>query len=416
MKTHGTGSLVKLLPGLLFVLFWLVPVSAAPAPDAIVIGCTLPLTGRFAGNGIEVKDGYEIAVQHINDAGGIFIKEFGKKIPVKLLLYDDESDPQKAVTRYEKMNTDDKVVAYLGGFSTTINASLVAIAEKNKIPIVVSHFGQLKPHRQGYKYLFSPFQKATPDHPKLLDAAAEIFGKDNLKTVAFVMSRSEAAFDELNEFKARIAREGQYKDKEGKFKTVVEETYPLGATDFSMIIAKAKAANAQIWISHPTPPEGIAMMRQMKELDYNPQMVDMTQASSDRGWPGGEHQIGEFVSTLESWIPGLPWPGNDRLIADAKKRLGGKLPWCGVGTGYMDVQVLANAIERAGALDREKIRDALTRTEMMTVGGPVKVRPDGTFELNVYLCQWQKGAYVPVWPKKYAVAKPILPMPKWSER
>ncbi len=416
MEGHVAGKMLRILSSLLLVLFWLAPVSAAPAPDSIVIGCTLPLTGRFAGNGVEVKDGYEIAVQHINEAGGIFIKEFQKKIPVKLVLYNDESDPQKAVTRYEKMNTEDRVVAYLGSFSTTINASLVAIAEKNKIPLVVSHFGQLEPHKQGYKYLFSPFQKAAPDHPKLLDAAAEIFGKDNLKTVALVESRSEAALDELREFKARAAREGQYKDKEGKFKVVVEETYPLGATDFSMIIAKAKAADAQIWISHPTPPEGIAMMRQMKELNYNPQMVDMTQASSDRGWPGGEHQLGEYVSTLESWIPGLPWPGNSKLIADAKKRLAGKLPWCGVGTGYMDVQVLANAIERAGSLDRNKIRDALAKTDMMSVGGPLKVRPDGTFELNVYLCQWQKGAYLPVWPKKYAVAKPIFPMPKWSER
>ena len=155
-------------------------------------------------------------------------------------MYNDESDPQKAVTRYEKMNTDDKVVAYLGSFSTTINASLVAIAEKNKIPIVISHFGQLRPHKQGYKYLFSPFHKAAPDHPKLFDAAAEVLGKDSVKTVAFVMSRSEAAFDELAEFKARIAREGPYKDREGNFKMVVEETYPLGATDFSMIITKAR--------------------------------------------------------------------------------------------------------------------------------------------------------------------------------
>ena len=126
--------------------------------------------------------------------------------------------------------------------------------------------------------------------------------------------------------------------------------------------------------------------------------------------------MGEYVVALEAWTPGLPWPGNDRLIEDAKKRLGGKLPWSGVGTGYVDVQVLADAIERAGSLDREKIRDALAKTEMMTVGGPVKVRPDGTFELMVYLCQWQKGSYVPVWPKKYAVADPKLPVPKWSER
>jgi branched-chain amino acid transport system substrate-binding protein len=388
----------------------------ASAPDQIKIGCTLPLTGRYAGNGIEVKDGYEIAVEHINQSGGIFVKEFNKKIPVKLFMYNDESDAQKAAARYEKMHAEDQVIAYLGSFSSAINTSLVAVAEKNRVPIVVSHFGHLKPHKQGYRYLFSPFHKASPDHPKLFDALADIFGKETQKSIAFVMSRSEAALDELAEFKARIAREGQYKGGEGNFRVVVDETYPVGATDFSMIITKAKAASAQLWISHPTPPEGMAMVRQMKELDYNPQMIHMIQASSDRGWPGGEKQLGEYVAALEAWIPGLPWPGNEKLVDDAKKRLGGKLPWCGVGTGYMDVQIVADAIERAGTLNRDKIRDALAKSEMMTVGGPVKVRSDGTFELNVYLCQWQKGRYVPVWPKKYAIAEPVLPVPKWSER
>ena len=79
------GKIIRTVVALLLVLFWIAPVPAATAPDQIVIGCTLPLTGRFAGNGIEVKDGYEIAVQHINEDGGILVKEFGKKIPVKLI-------------------------------------------------------------------------------------------------------------------------------------------------------------------------------------------------------------------------------------------------------------------------------------------------------------------------------------------
>jgi branched-chain amino acid transport system substrate-binding protein len=383
--------------------------SAGSAPDAIVIGCTVPLTGRFAANGIEVKDGYEIAVQHINEDGGILVKEYGKKIPVKLIMYDDESDPTKAAARYEKLFSEDKVVAYLGGFSTIINTSLIAVAEKNKVPIVVSHFGHLAPHRQGYKYLFSPFQKTIPDYPKIIDAITDISGSRRPKRIAIVMSRTEWPLETAKAYKEKI-------EKGGIYELVLNETYPLGSTDFSMIIAKAKAAGAEVWLSSPTPPEGIAMVRQMKELDYSPQFINMAQASSSRGWPGKAKDIGEYVVALENWIPGLKWPGNDRLIRDAKKRLGGKLPWCGVGTGYMDVQVLADGIERAGTLDRDKIREALSKSNMMTVGGPVKARPDGTFENIVYLCQWQKGEYVPIWPKDYAVASPVFPAPKWSAR
>ena len=394
---------------LILTAYEVVLAASSQAPDSIKIGCTLGLTGRFAGNAIEVKDGYEIGVQHINQAGGIFIKEFGKKIPIRLVLYDDESDPPKAAARYEKLFVEDKVTAYLGSFSTVVNTSLIAVAEKNKVPIVVSHFSHLAPHQQGYKYLFSPFYKTTPDYPKILDALTEISGKEKPKRIAIVMSRTEWPMETAKAYRARIAEEGQSK-------VVVDETYALGATDFSMIITKAKATDAEVWLSSPTPPEGMAMVRQMKELNYSPKFVNMTQASSSRGWPGDDKEIGEYIAALENWIPGLTWPGNGQLIEDAKKRLGGKLPWCGVGTGYMDVQVLANAIERAGSLDREKIRDALAKTDMMTVGGPVKVRPDGTFELLVYLCQWQKGKYVPVWPKKYAVADIVYPIPKWNER
>ena len=408
-KFRDTVIGISITLSLVLVSYGIVAAASGLAPDSITIGCTLGLTGRFAGTAIEVKDGYEIGVEHINQAGGIFIKEFGKKIPVKLIMYDDESDPTKAAARYEKLYTENKVVAYLGSFSTIVNTSLIAVAEKNRVPIVVSHFGHLAPHRQGYKYLFSPFQKTTPDYPKILDAVTDIFGKDRPKGIAIVMSRTEWPMECAKAYREKIAKDGLYK-------VVVDETYALGTTDFSMIITKAKAANAEVWLSSPTPPEGMAIVRQMKELNYCPKFIEMAQASGSRGWPGGDKEIGEYIGELDTWIAGLPWPGNDRLIEDAKKRKGGELPWCNVGTGYMDVQVLANAIERAGSLDREKIREALAKTDMMTVGGPVKVRPDGTFELLVYLCQWQKGKYIPVWPKKYAVANPAYPIPKWNER
>ncbi len=119
--------LMLLVVGLVSFTYDHTPVFAAPqAPDAIKLGCTLALTGRFAANGIEVKDGYEIAVQHINEDGGIFIKEYGKKLPVKLIMYDDESDPTKAAARLEKLYSEDKVLAYLGSFSTVVNTSVIA--------------------------------------------------------------------------------------------------------------------------------------------------------------------------------------------------------------------------------------------------------------------------------------------------
>jgi len=86
------------------------------------------------------------------------------------------------------------------------------------------------------------------------------------------------------------------------------------------------------------------------------------------------------------------------------------------GPAYACVQALANAIERAGTLDREKIRDAIAAVNMMTVIGPLKFRPDGTGVVVFFGVQWQKGKQEVVFPKEYVTAPLVYPMPKWSER
>jgi branched-chain amino acid transport system substrate-binding protein len=284
------------------------------------------------------------------------------------------------------------------------------VAEKNKVPIVVGHFAHLAPHKQGYRYLFSPYYKTTPDGPRMIDAVADFSGKEGPKRIAIVMSRTEWPMETAKAYRARIAEGGEYK-------IVLDETYAFGSLDFSMIITKAKAADAEVWLSAPTPPEGMAMVRQMKELNYCPKILNMVQACASRTWPGKRGELGEYAVGMDSWGLGLPWPGNEKLTQDATK-MAGKLPWTLVGTGYIDVQVLVNGIEQAGTLDREKIRDALAKTDMMTVSGPAKCRPDGTFDLPVYVCQWQEDKYIPVWvwPKKHALPKPVYPVPKWTER
>ena len=105
-----------------------------PAPAAIEIGASIPLTGKFGSLGTQVKPGYEYAVKDINAAGGVYVKEYDKKIPLKLTIYDDESDPTKAVSKLETLFSDQKVVAYLGGAGSDMHVATTAIAEKNKVP------------------------------------------------------------------------------------------------------------------------------------------------------------------------------------------------------------------------------------------------------------------------------------------
>lgn len=81
-----------------------------------------------------IQQGYEIGVKHVNEKGGVYIKELGKKIPLELIFVDNESDPRKAGTRLEKLYSVDKVDFFLGGFAAYLIIPQLAIAEKLESP------------------------------------------------------------------------------------------------------------------------------------------------------------------------------------------------------------------------------------------------------------------------------------------
>ena len=141
------------------------PATAAPTeapavelPATIKIGAVIPLTGRYAAGGNQIKQGYELAVNDINAAGGVDIG--GTKVPLELIVLDDESDATKTVQNLETQYSENDVVAYLGGFGSDLHAAAAGIAEKNKVPYLGVAFALYGVHQQGFKYLFSPFPKS----------------------------------------------------------------------------------------------------------------------------------------------------------------------------------------------------------------------------------------------------------------
>ena len=132
---------------------------AVTAAQTVKVGAVVPLTGRYAAGGAQVRAGYEIAVEDVNRAGGVTVG--GRKMPLELVLLDDESDATKTVSRLETLAAQG-VVAYLGGFGSDLHAAAASVAEKNRIPYLGVAFALHKIHQQGFRYLFSPFWKS-PD-------------------------------------------------------------------------------------------------------------------------------------------------------------------------------------------------------------------------------------------------------------
>src|SRR3989442_5418784 len=127
------------------LLALLVASPALAAAQTIKVGAVVPLTGRYGGLGAKVRAGYEIAVEHVNAAGGVSVG--GKKMPLELVLLDDESDATKTVSRLETLAAQG-VVAYLGGAGSDLHAAASGVAEKNKVPYLRIAFPVHQGHQQ----------------------------------------------------------------------------------------------------------------------------------------------------------------------------------------------------------------------------------------------------------------------------
>lgn len=381
--------------------------SAPAAPETIQIGAVVPLTGRYASGGAQVKAGYEFAVEDINKAGGIEVKQYGKKIPVELKMLDDESDPAKTVSRLETLASSDKVWVYLGGFGSDLHAAGAALADKNKVPYLGVAFALRDIHQKGYKYLFSPFNKS----PDLARTSLELVASlpQDQRPTKF------AIFQEKTDWGVEMTAEWKKVAGELGFNIAMVEEYAPGAKDYSDMILKAKSGGVDAVLALPGPPDGMAIIKQMKELDFNPKYQYFVRAPDAPTWSQNLGKDGDYVAMGPGWHYGTKFPGVKELNEKHQAKFGRPADVI-TGPAYAEVQVVAEAIKNAGKLDREAIRNAIAEVKMETVVGPVSFRPDGTGVVQSVVVQWQDGKQELVWPKDMATKPFAYPAKPFTQR
>ena len=373
--------------------------------QTIKVGAVVPLTGRYAALGAQVRTGYEIGVEQTNAAGGVTVG--GKKMPIELTMLDDESDPTKTVARLETLATQG-VVAYLGGAGSDLHAAAASIGDKNKIPYLGIAFALNSIHKQGLRYLFSPF-------PKSPDLAKETFALLDGSIPAAQRPTKVALLLERTDWGKEMGSAWESFAKQNGYQIVASGEYAPGAKDFSELILKAKSAGAEAVFALPSPPDGMTIVKQMKELDFNPKAVVFIRAADPPVWSQNLGKDGDYFLLSPGWHFAARYPKVAEVNDAHQKRLNRPADPL-VGPAYACVQILAEAITRVGSLDREKIRDAIAATNMTTVVGPVRFRPDGTGEVKVFFQQWLKGKQELIWPKDFATAQFGYPAPPFSQR
>lgn len=373
-------------------------------PSAISVGAVIPLTGRYAGGGAQVQRGYQLAVDDINAAGGVKVGD--TMLPLELTILDDESDPTKTVSLLEDLNGQG-VVAYLGGFGSDLHAAAAAIAEKNAIPYLGVAFALWDIHQQGYEYLFSPFPKSPNLSKTTFEVLDSIPEADRPTRVGILQENTDWGIELGTMWRDDAEASG--------YEVAAYEEYAPGTTDFTDAILALQEADVEVLLAVPNPPDGITLATQMAELGYSPKFALIIRAPDAPTWSQSLGSVGDYVAFAPGWHNAMQFPGVAELN-EKHVELMGRPSDPIVGPAYALIQILSAAIESAGSLDRDAIRDAIAATDMDTVIGNVTFNEDGTGNVLTAMLQYQEGKVQLVWPAEFATADLAYPAPPFDER
>lgn len=373
--------------------------------NAIVVGAIVSMTGMNAMTGAEQRWAYEQAVNDINAQGGVLVRELNKRLPIRLVFADDQSTAAEGAAAMERLITRDRVDFALSTNITPINIAAASVAEKYKVFYAANtswldQFGEQK-YQWASLIFFPPSHAAEVPFLVWNDQPPQ----DRPQRIALMMEDNPDG----QGFAAAIRETAE---KFG-YDIVVDEPYTPGTRDFSPAILRMKEANvdALLWLGSPT--DSITLVRQIKEHQLNLRYL--------HGWKG--FWPGEFLEALGEdadyiihdgfWAETLPYPGARELGEKFRKAHDGR-DSVSIGLPYATVQVLAQAIERAGTIDGAKVRDEVFGGKFEgTVMGDLQFDENGLAFTPSLALQWWQGKRMPVYPKGDYQLKW---MPPWDQR
>ncbi|MBS7641000.1 MAG: amino acid ABC transporter substrate-binding protein [Candidatus Bathyarchaeia archaeon] len=404
--------IVAAVAGVIYYYYMMAQKAPVSVKEEILFGFSVPLSGAHAYIGEMIKRGYEFAIEDINGAGGIYVRELGRRLKVRYVYYDDESDATKARTNAERLITADKVDFLLGSFSTPLVFAVATVAEEYKIVHVTTGIGSIPVEEKNYNWTFIPFHTELHNGLTIMNFLNEVLpGKGPYKIAMWMEDTTLGAFFE----KGLEAAINKFADK---FTVVYKEKYTPGQASYSTMIAKTKEYNPDMVFAVPSTVDAVTLIRECKELGFLPSVIYFQRAAEPPGFWSLLGEDAQGVIASFTGHPLLPIPKNKEITERYRARYG-ELPGVNFPSAYAAVQVLAAAIEKAGTLDQKKVRETLSTLEVDTVVGKLKfagpghcdplVRPGAYLEQVVY--QWQNGRQEIVWPSKYATASFIYPKP-----
>jgi branched-chain amino acid transport system substrate-binding protein len=381
----------------------------AQQPGAIKVGLLVPISGLYARFGTEMREGAEMAVDHINAQGGV--KALGGA-KLKLVVLDCGDTTEKAKNAAQRMVAQEPdLVAASAAYLSSFTLAVTEVTERANLPVLTLSYSDLITDR-GFKYVFQTAATAASQAGQALPqivALAEAASGKRPTTVAIITDNTGASVATTKSMReGLLAANG--------LKLVVDETFTPPLADATSLVQRIRTAKPDLLFFLPSViSDAKLVLEKMNEFGIGQGRLPTISfgiaiAEQDMLQTVSPELLQGVLTCVASWGA----KGHEALIAEYKTRF--KEPWMtqnGIST-YGDMWVIKDALEKAGKADRVAVADALRSMD----GGPSKYYPLGEIKFDekgrrvgagMTIVQWQSGVPVTVFPPQLALAQPFWP-------
>jgi len=359
------GASLTLVAGAVFV------VSGAQAQnkEPIKIGFSMALTGPLAANGKQALLGAKIWEEETNKKGGLLGRQ------VKIVYYDDQSNPSTVPGIYTKLLDVDKVDLVVGPYATAMIAPAMPVVISKK-KMFIGLFGLAVNSKFKYDRYFAMIPSGPDTKPAFTVGFFEAASKQKPKPATVALAWSDL------EFSKNACEGARANAKKFGFKIVYDKSYPGNTTDFTPIVRALQSANADVVALCSYPLDAVGMTLAINELGYKPKMVGGAMVGLQA--TVFKTKLGPALNGIvnyETWVPAQATDSTNaflkiyqsRASAEGVDPLGYYL-----GTwGYAYLEVLADAVNGTKSLDDAKLADWLHKNAAKTIMGDISFGKDG---------------------------------------
>ena len=381
---------------------------AKPAKDFILIGRVNPTTGPLAQFGAGTPFVEEKAIEAINKDGGIFIAEYNKKIPLKLIVADSESNPTKAAEAANKLVLQDKVDLLVVEHTPDTVNPVAAAAERHKIPCISldAPIDSWTAGGEAHYWSFHAFWTIGSYDDVYLDMFDLM---PTNKKVGFLFGNDTDGVVISKDLAERAKARGYTVYDPGRF--------PADTKDFTSLINQFKQQGIEIVVANLIPPDFANFWKQAHQQGFVPKVMGIGKAAlfaNDVAAIGGDLGVGLITEVW--WTPQFPFKssltgqnGADiaKMWIDSQKTQ----PNATLGYKHASMEIVVDVLKRAQSLDREKIRTAIKATNIDTMVGHIQYNDKNYAETMLAGGQWVKGK---TWPWELNIISnkkvPLVPL------